>query len=80
MLWLWLRLAVIPWIRPPAWELTYASGAALEKTKQNSNKETKNRWHPFKNKDGTHGEKRKSERERKGRERKEEKEERKGKA
>ena len=31
MLWLWCRLAAAVLIRPLAWELPYASGAALEK-------------------------------------------------
>ena len=32
LLWLWHRLAAIAPIRPLAWELMYAAGAALEKT------------------------------------------------
>ena len=32
LLWLWRRLAVIALIRPLAWELLYAMGAALKKT------------------------------------------------
>ena len=33
LLWLWRRLAVVAPIRPLAWELPHALGAALEKTK-----------------------------------------------
>ena len=33
LLWLWCRLAAIALIRPLAWELPYAAGVALEKTK-----------------------------------------------
>ena len=31
LLWLWCRLALVAPIRPPAWELPYAVGAALKK-------------------------------------------------
>ena len=34
-LWLWLRLAATALIQPLAWELPYAAGVALNKTKQN---------------------------------------------
>ena len=35
LLWLWCRLAAIPPIRPPAWELPYAAGVALKSIKIN---------------------------------------------
>ena len=34
LLWLWRRLEAIAPIRPLAWELPYAMGEALEKTKR----------------------------------------------
>ena len=34
LLWLWLRSAAVPLIRPLAWEPLYAIPVALEKTKQ----------------------------------------------
>ena len=34
LLWLWCRLAATALIRPLAWELPYAAGAAIEKTKR----------------------------------------------
>ena len=34
LLWLWCRLAALAPIRPLAWELPYATGAALEKDKE----------------------------------------------
>ena len=37
LLWLWWRLAPIAPIRSLAWELPYATGAALEKTKKKKN-------------------------------------------
>ena len=37
-LWLWCRLAAVALIQPLAWELPYATGAAL---KQNKTKQTK---------------------------------------
>ena len=37
LLWLWCRLAAVAQIRPLAWELPYASGAAL-KSKEVKNK------------------------------------------
>ena len=40
LLWLWRRPAATAPIRPPAWELTYAVSAALEKDKK-TNKQTK---------------------------------------
>ena len=40
LLWLWRRPAATAPIRPPAWELTYAASAALEKDKK-TNKQTK---------------------------------------
>ena len=40
--WLWRRpVATVP-NRPLAWELPYAEGSALEKTKQNKTKQKKN--------------------------------------
>ena len=41
LLWLWCRLAAIALIRPLAWELLYATGAALKNPK---NKQTKKNW------------------------------------
>ena len=38
LLWLWRRPAATAPIRPLAWEPPYASGAALEKTKNNKKK------------------------------------------
>ena len=41
LLWLWHRpVATVP-IRPLAWEPPYATGAALEKTQRQTNKQTK---------------------------------------
>ena len=40
LLWLWCRLVATTLIRPLAWELPYASSAAL-KTPKNKNKKTK---------------------------------------
>ena len=34
LLWLWCRLAAVAQIRPLAWELPYAAGAALKKEKE----------------------------------------------
>ena len=34
LLWLWYRLAAVDLIQPLAWELPYASGAALKTNKQ----------------------------------------------
>ena len=34
LLWLWLRSAAVPLIRPLAWEPLYATSVALEKTEQ----------------------------------------------
>ena len=41
LLWLWCRLAAIAPIRPLAWELPYASGAAQEKAKREKKKKKK---------------------------------------
>ena len=38
LLWLWCKLVAAALIRPLAWELPYAAGAALEKTKGQINK------------------------------------------
>ena len=38
-LWLWRRLAAAAPIRPPAWELLYATGVALQKKKKKKKKE-----------------------------------------
>ena len=38
LLWLWCRLAAIALIRPLAWELQYAVGAALEMAKRQEKK------------------------------------------
>jgi len=38
LLWLWCRLAATAPIRPLAWELPYALGAALKKTKEKKKK------------------------------------------
>ena len=38
--WLWCRPAAIALIRPLAWEPPYATGAALEKAKRQTNKQT----------------------------------------
>ena len=38
LLWLWRRPVAAALIRPLAWELAYAAGAALEKTKRQKNK------------------------------------------
>jgi len=39
LLWLWHRLAAVALIRPLAWELPYAAGAALKKKKKKKKKE-----------------------------------------
>ena len=39
-LWLWCRLAAVVLIRPLAWELPCAAGAALERKKQKNKKKT----------------------------------------
>ena len=41
MLWLWYRLAAAAPIRPLAWDLTYAMGTALKKTKKKKKKKEK---------------------------------------
>ena len=41
LLWLWCRLVAIAPIRPLAWELPYAAGAALEMAKRLKNKKRK---------------------------------------
>ena len=41
LLWLWRGLAATAPIRPLAWELPYAVGAALEKTKKDKKKKKK---------------------------------------
>ena len=41
LLWLWLRLVAIAPIRPLAWELPCAVGAALEKAKRQKKKKKK---------------------------------------
>ena len=41
LLWLWCRLAATASIRPPAMELPYAAGAALEKAKGQKKKKKK---------------------------------------
>ena len=38
LLWLWYRLMAIVLVRPLAWELPYAMGAALEKAKRQKKK------------------------------------------
>ena len=38
LLWLWHRPAAIALLRPLAWELPYAAGAALEKAKRQEKK------------------------------------------
>ena len=43
LLWLWYRLAAVAVIRPLAWELPYAVGAALKRKKKNQ-VEYKNQW------------------------------------
>ena len=47
LLWLWCRLAATTPIKPLAWELPNAVGAALGKDK---NKQTKNKYKPFETK------------------------------
>ena len=37
-LWLWHRLAAVAWIRPLAWEPTYAEGEALKSKKKKKKK------------------------------------------
>jgi len=39
LLWLWHRLAAAALIRPLAWELPYATGAAVKKIKKRKRKE-----------------------------------------
>ena len=39
MLWLWRRQAAVAMIRPLAWELPYAAGAALKSKKKKKKKE-----------------------------------------
>ena len=39
LLWLWCRLAVAAPIRPLAWKLPYATGAALKRPKKKKKKE-----------------------------------------
>ena len=41
LLWLWCRPAATALIRPLAWELPYAMGAALEKTERQKNKKNR---------------------------------------
>ena len=41
LLWLWQRPVAIALIRPLAWEPPHATGAALEKAKRQTNKQTK---------------------------------------
>ena len=41
LLWLWRRLVATALIRPLAWELPYATGAALEKAKRQETKQNK---------------------------------------
>ena len=41
LLWLWCRPVATALIRPPAWELPYAAGVALEKTKKKTEKKKK---------------------------------------
>ena len=41
ILWLWHRPAAVALIRPLAWELPYAVGAALKKKKKKKRKEKK---------------------------------------
>ena len=43
LLWLWHRLAATALIQPLAWELPYAVGAALEKTKKKEKEKEKKR-------------------------------------
>ena len=43
LLWLWRRPAAVALIWPPAWELPYAMGAALKKTKKKKKKKMMNR-------------------------------------
>ena len=43
LLWLWLRWAAVALIRPLAWELSYASGAALQRKKKKK-KKRKDQW------------------------------------
>ena len=47
LLWLWCRLATAAPIHPLAWELPYATGAALKrkKTKEKRKRECEDRWH-----------------------------------
>ena len=40
LLWLWCRQAATAAIRPLAWELPYAAGAALKKEKNKNKNET----------------------------------------
>ena len=41
LLWLWCRLAAVALIRPLAWELPYAVGAALKKDREKEKKKKK---------------------------------------
>ena len=41
LLWLWHRVAATALIRPLAWELPYAAGATVEKTKRPKKKKKK---------------------------------------
>ena len=43
LLWLWHRVAATALIRPLAWELPYAAGATVEKTKRPKKKKKKKR-------------------------------------
>ena len=43
LLWLWRRPVATALIRPLAWEPPYATGAALEKAKRQTNKQTKSK-------------------------------------
>ena len=48
LLWLWCRLAAVAPILPLAWELQYATGAALKKEKKKKKKERKKINYPRK--------------------------------
>ena len=47
--WLWHRPAVTALIRPLAWELPYAAGAALGKAKKQKKKNFQNRFNVIQN-------------------------------
>ena len=49
LLWIWRRPAATAPIRPLAWEIPYAMGAALEKAKRQERKEGKERKERKKN-------------------------------